>query len=150
MGLLDRVKQQVTDVASTVAEKTQETAKVGQLQVQLRNLRNEERDAFAEFGREAYRLQQAGMLAEGSTDLTASSTRIADVQARIVEKEGEIAGARGTEGGGDPEGTVESSAIEVDDSMTATTPESGFSPTTGTPPGTGSTTADGRSEGPAV
>lgn len=143
MGLLDRVKQQVTDVASTVAEKTQETAKVGQLQVQLRNLRNEERDAFAEFGREAYRLQQAGMLAEGSTDLTASSTRIADVQARIVEKEGEISGARGTDGG-DPEGTVESSAIEVDDSMTATTPES----TMGTTPVTGTT--DDRSEGPAV
>jgi len=52
MGFLDKLKQQATDVASTVAEKTQETAKVGQLQVQLRNLRGEERDALNEFGRE--------------------------------------------------------------------------------------------------
>ena len=148
MGLLDKVKQQVTDVATTVAEKTQETAKVGQLQVQLRNLRNEERDAFAELGREAYRLQQAGLLAEGSTDLTASSTRIADVQARIVEKEGEIAAARGSDAG-EPEGTVESSAIEVDDSMTASTPGSASGVTPETPPAAGTTTDD-RAEGPAV
>ena len=56
MGFLDKLKQQATDVASTVAEKTQEMAKVGQLQMQLRNLKGEEKDALAEFGRQAYGL----------------------------------------------------------------------------------------------
>ena len=48
MGFLDKIKQQATDVASTVVEKTQETAKTGQLQIQLRSLKNDERDALAE------------------------------------------------------------------------------------------------------
>ena len=56
MGFLDKLKQQATDVASTVAEKTQETAKVGQLQMQLRSLKGEEKDALTEFGRQAYGL----------------------------------------------------------------------------------------------
>ena len=30
MGFLDKIKQQATDVATTVVEKTQETAKSGQ------------------------------------------------------------------------------------------------------------------------
>jgi hypothetical protein len=119
MGLLDKVKQQVTDAASAVAEKTQETARAGQLQVQLRNLRTEEKEAFADFGREAYRLRQSGMLAEGSSELTAAGTRIADAQARIVEKEAEIAQARGGDETPTPEGTVESSAVEVDETPPA-------------------------------
>jgi hypothetical protein len=115
MGFLDKLKQQATDVASTVAEKTQETAKVGQLQVQLRNLRGEERDALNEFGREAYNLHEAGALAERSGELAGSAAKIADIRAQIADKEQEIAAVR-SDGGGDdtPAGeTVESSAEEV-------------------------------------
>jgi hypothetical protein len=120
MGFLDKLKQQATDVASTVAEKTQETAKVGQLQVQLRNLRGEERDALNEFGREAYNLQEAGALAERSGELAGAAAKIADIRAQIADKEQEIAAVRSDSGGngdGDaatPAGeTVESSAEEV-------------------------------------
>ena len=69
MGFLDKIKQQATDVASTVAEKTQETAKVGQLQMQLRSLKGEEKEAFADFGRQAYGLHRDGALAERSGEL---------------------------------------------------------------------------------
>jgi len=120
MGFLDKLKQQATDVASTVAEKTQETAKVGQLQVQLRNLRGEERDALNEFGREAYNLQEAGALAERSGELAGAAAKIADIRAQIADKEQEIAAVRSDSGGaGDGDGgtpageTVESSAEEV-------------------------------------
>jgi hypothetical protein len=118
MGFLDKLKQQATDVASTVAEKTQETAKVGQLQVQLRNLRGEERDALNEFGREAYNLQEAGALAERSGELAGAAAKIADIRAQIADKEKEIAAVRSDSGGdgdgGTPAGeTFESSAEEV-------------------------------------
>jgi hypothetical protein len=118
MGFLDKLKQQATDVASTVAEKTQETAKVGQLQVQLRNLRNEERDALTEFGREAYNLQEANALAERSGELAGAAAKIADIRTQIAAKEGEIAAVR-SDGDADDAGetaageTVESSAEEV-------------------------------------
>jgi hypothetical protein len=116
MGFLDKLKQQATDVASTVAEKTQETAKVGQLQVQLRNLRGEERDALNEFGREAYNLHEAHALAERSGELAGAAAKIADIRAQIADKEQEIAAVRSDSGddGDTPGGeTVESSAEEV-------------------------------------
>lgn len=116
MGFLDNLKQQATDVASTVAEKTQETAKVVQLQVQLRNLRGDERDAVNEFGREAYNLHEAHALAERSGELAGAAAKIADIRAQIADKEQEITSARSDSGGdGDtPSGeTVESSAEEV-------------------------------------
>jgi hypothetical protein len=116
MGFLDNLKQQATDVASTVAEKTQETAKVVQLQVQLRNLRGDERDAVNEFGREAYNLHEAHALAERSGELAGAAAKIADIRAQIADKEQEITAARSDSGGhGDtPSGeTVESSAEEV-------------------------------------
>ena len=116
MGFLDKLKQQATDVASTVAEKTQETAKVGQLQVQLRNLRGEERDALNEFGREAYNLHEAHALAERSGELAGAAAKIADIRAQIADKEQEIAAVRSDSGGDGetPAGeTVESSAEEV-------------------------------------
>ena len=99
MGFLDKLKQQATDVASTVAEKTQETAKVGQLQVQLRNLRGEERDALNEFGREAYNLHEADALAERSGELAGAAAKIADIRAQIADKEQEIAAVRSDSGG---------------------------------------------------
>jgi hypothetical protein len=119
MGLLDKLVQQATDVASTVAEKTQETAKVGQLHVQLHNLRGDERDALTEFGREAHNLHEAGALAERSGELAGAAAKIADIRAQIVEKEQEIATVRSgdSDSDGDSETpaaeTVESSAEEV-------------------------------------
>jgi hypothetical protein len=113
VGFLDKLKQQATEVASTVAEKTQETAKVGQLQVQLRNLRNEEREALADFGRAAYTLHEQGALAERSGELAGAGAKITDVRRQIADKEAEIAevrGAGGEDGGSD---TVEASAEEV-------------------------------------
>ena len=109
MGFLDKIKQQATDVASTVAEKTQETAKVGQLQMQLRSLKGEERDALAEFGRQAYGLHKEGTLAERSGELAAGAARIGELQSQITAKEQEIADVRGDDDGG----TVEGSAEEV-------------------------------------
>ena len=76
MGFLDKIKQQATDVASTVAEKTQETAKTGQLQMQLRSLKGEEKDALADFGRQAYGLHRDGGLAERSGELASGAARI--------------------------------------------------------------------------
>src|SRR5919197_862150 len=110
IGFLYKIKQQATDVASTVAEKTQETAKVGQLQMQLRSLKSEEKEALADFGRQAYGLRREGALAERSGELASAAARIADIQSQIAEKEREIAEVRGDEG---PSDTVESSAEEV-------------------------------------
>jgi cell division protein FtsB len=116
MSYLEKLKQQATDVASTVAEKTQEAAKVGQLHVQLRNLRGDERDALNEFGREAYNLQEAGALAERSGELAGAAAKIADLRAQIAAKEQEIADMRsGGEGDTPASDTVESSAEEVSD-----------------------------------
>jgi hypothetical protein len=116
MGFFDKLKQQATEVASTVAEKTQETAKVGQLHVQLHNLRGEERDALTEFGRESHNLHEAGALAERSGELAGAAAKIADIRAQIADKEQEIATVRSgdDDDSGTPAGeTVESSAEEV-------------------------------------
>ena len=132
MGFLDKLKQQATDVASTVAEKTQETAKVGQLQVQLRNLRGEERDALNEFGREAYTLQEAGALAERSGELAGAATKIADLRAQIAAKEQEIADVRSDgESAAPASDTVESSAEEVPEPPAAGDAGPANSPTDG-------------------
>lgn len=109
MGFLDKIKQQATDVASTVAEKTQETAKTGQLQMQLRSLKGEEKDALADFGRQAYGLHRDGGLAERSGELASGAARIADLQSQIAAKEQEIADVKGEDGSD----TVEASAEEV-------------------------------------
>ena len=88
MGFLDKIKQQATDVASTVVEKTQETAKTGQLQIQLRGLKNDEREALADLG--------AAMLALGDVppSLSEQATRVRDLRERIAAKEQEIADVR--------------------------------------------------------
>ena len=88
MGFLDKIKQQATDVASTVVEKTQETAKTGQLQIQLRGLKNDEREALADLG--------AAMLALGDVppSLSEQATRVRDLRERVAAKEQEIADVR--------------------------------------------------------
>src|SRR4029078_6963325 len=112
MGFLDKLKQDATGVATTVAEKTQEVAKVGQLHVQLRNLHGEERDALVEFGREAFNLHQANALAERSGELAGAAARITDIRAQIAEKEQEIAAVKSDDLADEaaPSDTVESSA----------------------------------------
>jgi hypothetical protein len=123
VGFLDKIKQQATEVASTVAEKTQETAKIGQLQVQLRNLKSEERDALADFGRSAYALHEQNALSERSGELAGAAAKIADVRRQIADKEAEIAQVRGGDGSDDGgSDTVESSAEEVADQPAAETP----------------------------
>jgi hypothetical protein len=131
MGFLDKLTQQASGVASTVAEKTQEVAKVGQLQVQLRNLNGEERDALLEFGREAFNLHQAKALPERSGELAGPAAKIVDIRAQIAAKEQEIAAVK-SDGSVDaaPAGeTVESSAEEVPDAPAADTPPPGGGPT---------------------
>ena len=115
MGFLDKIKQQATDVATTVVEKTQETAKTGQAQMQLRSLKNEEKDALADLG--------AAMMALGETpaSLSDQADRVRQVRLRIAEKESEIAEVREAEGEpssssappSTPADTVESDAEEV-------------------------------------
>jgi hypothetical protein len=133
MGFLDRLTQQASDVASTVAEKTQEVAKVGQLQVQLRNLNGEERDALVEFGREAFNLHQAGALAERSGELAGPAAKIVDIRAQIAAKEQEIAAVKSdgsSDDGAAASDTVESSAEEVaEPAPAADTPPPGGAPT---------------------
>jgi cell division protein FtsB len=120
MGFLDKLKQDASNVAATVAEKTQEVAKSGQLQVQLRNLNGEERDAIGEFGREAYNLYEANALAERSGELAGAAAKIADLRAQIAAKEHEIAAVK-NDGGADATAsdTVESSAEEVSEPAAA-------------------------------
>jgi len=111
MGFLDKIKQQATDVASTVVEKTQETAKTGQLQIQLRSLKNDERDALADLG--------AAMMALGETppSLTEQAAKVRDLRDQIAAKEQEIADVREGEQAAEPAAaatdTVESDAEEV-------------------------------------
>jgi len=115
MGFLDKLMQEASGVASTVAEKTQEVAKTGQLQVQLHNLHGDERDALNEFGREAYNLFEANALAERSGELAGAAAKIADLRGQIAAKEQEIAALK-NDGAADaaaPSDTVESSAEEV-------------------------------------
>ena len=111
MGFLDKLKQQTTDLASTVAEKTQETAKLTQLYAAQKSLRNEEREALAEFGRLAHGLHQQGALAERAGELAGPAAKVSDVQQRLADKEAEIAEVKGS-GGGDAGETVESVAEE--------------------------------------
>ena len=117
MEFLDKLKQDATDVATTVAEKAQEVAKVGQLHVQLRNLHGEERDALVEFGREAFNLHEANALAERSGELAGSAAKIGDIRAQIATKEQEIADMKssGSADAAPSTDTVESSAEEVAD-----------------------------------
>ncbi|HEX5556180.1 MAG TPA: hypothetical protein VFX13_01030 [Gaiellales bacterium] len=132
MGFLDKLTQQASGVASTVAEKTQEVAKVGQLQVQLRNLNGEERDALVEFGREAFNLHQANALAERSGELAGPAAKIVDIRAQIAAKEQEIAAVKSDGSASDAapaSDTVESSAEEVADAPAAETPPPGGAPT---------------------
>lgn len=127
MGFLDKLTQQASEVASTVAEKTQEVAKVGQLQVQLRNLNGEERDALVEFGREAFNLHKANALAERSGELAGAAAKITDIRAQIAAKEQEIAAVKsdGSAGDAPSSDTVESSAEEVADTPAADAPPNG-------------------------
>ena len=131
MGFLDKLTQQATEVASSVAVKTQEVAKTGQLQVQLRNLNGEERDALVEFGREAFNLHQANALAERSGELAGAAAKITDIRAQIAAKEQEIAAVKsdGLADDAPASDTVESSAEEVAD----TTPPAPEAPPNGGP-----------------
>jgi hypothetical protein len=132
MGFLDKLTQQASGVASTVAEKTQEVAKVGQLQVQLRNLNGEERDALVEFGREAFNLHEAHALAERSGELAGPAAKIVDIRAQIAAKEHEIAAGK-SDGSADEAApasdTVESSAEEVADAAPEAETPPGGNPT---------------------
>jgi hypothetical protein len=122
MGFLDKLKQQATDVASTVVEKTQETAKTGQMQIQLRNLKSEEKEALADLG--------AGLMALGDVppSLSDQAARVRDVRDKIAAKESEIADVR--EGDDEPAATtaaadtVESDAVEVSEPEPETPPAS--------------------------
>jgi uncharacterized protein YhaN len=127
VGFLDKLKQQATEVATTVAEKTQETAKMGQLQVQLRNLRNEEREALADFGRAAFALHEEGALAERSGELAGAAAKVSDLREQIAAKEAEIAAVKSDGDGGTAASsdTVESSAEEVADTPAAETADGG-------------------------
>jgi hypothetical protein len=124
MGFLDKIKQQATDVASTVVEKTQETAKTGQLQIQLRGLKNDEREALADLG--------AAMLALGDVppSLSEQATRVRDLREKIAAKEQEIADVRESEEEAAPAAatepaseTVESDAEEVAEAPASTAPD---------------------------
>jgi hypothetical protein len=141
MGFLDKLKQEASGVASTVAEKTQEVAKSGQLQVQLRNLHGEERDAVSEFGREAYNLYEANALAERSGELAGAAAKIADLRTQIAAKEHEIAAVKHDAGGdATPSDTVESSAEEVSEPAAAAEPAAA-EPATDAPPADNGATA---------
>ena len=111
MGFLDNLKQQATDLATTVVEKTTDTAKTGQLQMQLRSLKGEEKEALADLG--------AAMIALGETptSLADHTTKVHELRDRISAKEQEIADVRQAEGGAADTSseTVESEAEEVAD-----------------------------------
>jgi TolA-binding protein len=109
MGFLDKIKQQATDVASTVVVKTQETAKTGQLQMQLRSLKSEEKESLADLG--------LALMALGDIPaaLTEQAAAVRDVRERMAAKETEIAEARKSDDTPAEEAgeTVESEAEEV-------------------------------------
>src|SRR6185312_17059913 len=127
MGFLDKLTQQASEVASSVAVKTQEVAKTGQLQVQLRNLNGEERDALVEFGREAFNLHQANALAERSGELAGAAAKITDIRAQVAAKEQEVADLKsnGSDDAAPSSDTVESSAEEAAETPAAGTPPNG-------------------------
>jgi cell division protein FtsB len=95
MEFLDKLKVQAMDVATTVAERTQETAKTGQLQMQLRTLKGEEKDALTEFGRSAYTLYSQNGLAERSGELAGAAAKLAELRRQVDEKVAEIAELKG-------------------------------------------------------
>jgi hypothetical protein len=119
MGLLDKVKQQATDIASTVVEKTQETAKTGQLQMQLRNLKGEQKDAHAELGKELHRLHKSGDVGELPPSVQPLLDKSNELDQKVADKEAEIAAASKSDGDGDGNGsaatgeTVDGTAEEV-------------------------------------
>jgi chromosome segregation ATPase len=111
MGFLDKIKQQATDVATVVVEKTTDTAKTGQLQMQLRSLKGEEKEALADLG--------AAMIALGESPapLADQTAKVHELRDKVSAKEQEIADVRQAEGAaadGSAE-TVESEAEEVSD-----------------------------------
>ena len=111
MGFLDNIKQQATDLATTVVEKTTDTAKTGQLQMQLRSLKGEEKEALADLG--------AAMitLGESPASLADQTAKVHELRDKVSAKEQEIADVRQAEGAaadGSAE-TVESEAEEVSD-----------------------------------
>ncbi len=114
MGFLDKIKQQATDLTTTVVEKTTDTAKTGQLQMQLRSLKGEEKEALADLG--------AAMIALGETpnSLADQTTKVHELRDRISEKEQEIADVRAEGATADASSeTVESEAEEVADTPPA-------------------------------
>ena len=106
MGFLDKIKQQATDVASTVVEKTQDTAKTGQLQMQLRSLKGEEKEALADLGAAMIALDQA------PAALADQTARVHEIRDKIAGKEQEIADMRETDQ--DPAATAADAAETVD------------------------------------
>ena len=123
MGFLDNIKQQATDLATTVVEKTTDTAKTGQLQMQLRSLKGEEKEALADLG--------AAMIALGETpdSLADQTAKVHELRDKVSAKEQEIADVRQAEGAAADASseTVESEAEEVADTPPAT-PADGAAP----------------------
>jgi hypothetical protein len=116
MSLFEKLRTQATEVATTVVEKTQDTAKTGQLQLQLRNLRSEERDALVRLGDLAHTLATEGRLDDAATELQPLVSVVTDVRERIAKREAELAEKRQTEGeAAADDGTVESTAEEIAD-----------------------------------
>ena len=118
MSFFDKIKQQATDVASTVVVKTQDTAKTGQLQMQLRSLKSEEKDALADLG--------AAMMALGDTpdSLADQVAHVTETREKIAAKEQEIAERRESEepaadAAAESSDTVESDAEEVAEAPTS-------------------------------
>jgi hypothetical protein len=105
MGFLDKIKQQATDVASTVVEKTQETAKTGQLQMQLRSLKGEEKEALSDLG--------VALMALGDIPaaLDGQAAAVRSARERIAAKEAEIAEVRESD---DAPSTVTGETVESD------------------------------------
>jgi hypothetical protein len=105
MGFLDKIKQQATDVASTVVEKTQETAKTGQLQMQLRSLKGEEKEALSDLG--------VALMALGDIPaaLDSQAAAVRSARERIAAKEAEIAEVRESD---DAPSTATGETVESD------------------------------------
>jgi hypothetical protein len=105
MGFLDKIKQQATDVASTVVEKTQETAKTGQLQMQLRSLKSEEKESLADLG--------VALMALGDIPaaLDSQAAAVRSARERIAAKEAEIAEVRESD---DAPSTATGETVESD------------------------------------
>ena len=95
MDFFEKLKSQAMDAATTVAEKTQETARIGQLQMQLRTLKAEEKDALTELGRNAYALQIENVLSERSGELAGPAAKVTDLRRQVEEKVAEITQLKG-------------------------------------------------------